>query len=100
MTSFLQDLKLLHPTLRLRQSSGFNWKAKLVDPAVPLAEWSDNALDLLVDVGGIYVPGLPDDSDLELPAVDFFPEIVEDVRDMLIYLHSMLTLVFITVYTS
>lgn len=53
MSSFFEDLKLLHPYLKLPSSSESSaWKEKLIDSTISLDEWSAHAKLLLRDVGG------------------------------------------------
>lgn len=53
MSSFFEDVKLLHPDLVLPSSSESSvWKEKLVDPTISPDEWSLHAKDFLMDIGG------------------------------------------------
>lgn len=53
MSSFFEDLKLLHPKLKLpRKSKSSTWRTKLVDPTISPNEWSANARDFLREIGG------------------------------------------------
>lgn len=53
MSSFFEDLQLLHPYLNL--PSGLEssaWKEKLVDSTISPDEWSAQARDFLREIGG------------------------------------------------
>lgn len=53
MSSFFEDLKLLHPYLKLPSSSESTaWKEKLVDSTLSPDEWSAHAKDFLREIGG------------------------------------------------
>lgn len=86
MSSFFNDLKLLHPYLNphLSIAAGNNWDTKLVDPALSLSEWSVQAVKFLVDIGGKEIhwqPSIPRTaSEPEVPDVDCFSRIIKDVR--------------------
>lgn len=53
MSSFFDDLKLLHPDFELPAGSESSaWKEKLFDLTISLDEWSAHANDFLREVGG------------------------------------------------
>lgn len=53
MSSFFEDLKLLHPNLKLPSSSESSaWKEKLVDSTISPDEWSAHAKKFLMEIGG------------------------------------------------
>lgn len=53
MSSFFEDLKLLHPDLELPSGwESSTWKEKLVDSTLSPNEWSTHAKDFLREIGG------------------------------------------------
>lgn len=83
MSSFLEDLKLLHPYLRLPLGSESSaWKEKLVDTTISPDEWAAHARDFLREIGGTDYYSLFADADFATPVHNgvFGTAIIEYVR--------------------
>lgn len=83
MSTFFEDLKLLHPNLNLPwKSESSTWKKKLVDSTTSLDEWSAYAKDFLREIGGADYHSLLSETGPATPDHDdiFGSMIIEYVR--------------------